>query len=388
MQGWGDLRYCYRYLEDGKKPSLIQSSYTANISGKQKYLSVAFPLEISEKYMEDVVEFNEDGTFNWDKKGFSNINLLYKLKETLNSLGIETETAKCGINGAGGTLYTEFMIPEKDYERGMQIIDAIVDTKNTSAQEIIEQIDSINNAHWLGKFGKIIKAGAMALPVVGGLFTAKDAHGKIDDINNSNLSTEAKAAAHSYNTAMMLDAFIDPSMVAGMAGQQAAKEALIKQFGDEITTFLVQTDGEALAEVAGKKRFENAQQIIDALPNDHNALQAITENRNFSQDLRLLAGGKMMMLDHYYDLTPSGASLAIKGKEVLDKTAEAMYERQEASGKKALDVGDMNKALADAKAAGCTDKNYQCSAADTKDKAPTTVAVVPQPPQKTAAAGV
>ena len=211
----------------------------------------------------------------------------------------------------------------------------------------------------IGKLGKVLKVGAMALPVVGGVFTGVQAAEKINDINNSNLSPEAKNAAHGFNAAMTADAFVDPTLVAGMAGQQATKAAIIKKYGEQIAPLLVQTDGEALADAMGEKRFENAQAIIDTLPKDPKLLKEMATDKNLSADMRHLAEGQMMIKENYYNFTPSGIENALAGKDILDKTAAKMCENQKDAGTQTST--NLEKAQQQAKEAGCTGKDYQCT---------------------------
>lgn len=107
----------------------------------------------------------------------------------------------------------------------------------------------------------------------------------------------------------------------------------------------------------------------------------MAENKDLSPDVRHLAEGQMMIQENYYNLTPTGIEAALTGKSLLDKTAQAMYEKQEKAGTQTAQAApekqstqptaqaeppanpktSMKDAMAQAKAAGCTGKNYECT---------------------------
>ena len=257
----------------------------------------------------------------------------------------------------------------------------------------------IEESEKFAKFGKFLKAGAMVLPLIGAGITGAQAADKIDAINNSDLSPEAKAAAHGFNAGMTLDALLDPTVAGSMAGQEAAKKGMVAKYGERITQFLVQTDAEALAEARkamGGERFASAQAIIDALPKDPAVLKAMAENKDLSPDVRHLAEGQMMIVENKWSLNGK----AFTGQEILDKTAAAMYERQEKAGTQTAQAAPekqstqpvaqseppekpktpMELAMAQAKEKPCP--QLECTGASEKhDKAPTQIAAAGQQQQ-------
>lgn len=113
---------------------------------------------------------------------------------------------------------------------------------------------------------------------------------------------------------------------------------------------------------AEQQRYDSVQAVIDSLPEDPKQLMAMATDKNISPDLRHLAEGKMMMVEHYYDFTPSGAAAALAGKDIVEKTAKKIFESQPVDG--------MENALAQAKEAGCTKEQYSCQASDNNNHPP------------------
>lgn len=213
-------------------------------------------------------------------------------------------------------------------------------------------------SHDMGKALKILKTAGMMAPVIGGVLSASEASAKEREMtHDSSLTQEQRYAVYAFNASLIAQGTLDPTQVVGSAAIQTAKDALVKEYGEGIRKYLGQTDVEAIAEVklAMSASFDSAQAVIDALPKDVETLRAMVTNEKLPPDIRHLAEGKMMMMEHYWDVSPSGMGAYLAGKDIIERTANKIYENQEKH-----QGGGMDAALAAAKQAGCTAK-YECS---------------------------